>query len=189
MIEVSITLGIQLTVGKVILDPGEIRGVGDWYNPSLCIPIKIQLYPTIKSEQFALIRLNASLHLAQTQDVTNQFGAKVSYDLIYNLPIITPTWTAPSEERVQLLFNLTHEQIKQLEDLRHKPGSYLYLYLEPIIVRTRQIEQAYLTLGGQQVGIGSQSDIAYLWLAAIGTLAIKTAEMKSAANILPGIAS
>jgi hypothetical protein len=77
VIEASIILGSQLMVGKVIVDPGEIRGVGDWYNPSLYIPIKIQLYPTKKSEQLALIRLNASIHLAQTQDITNQLGAKV----------------------------------------------------------------------------------------------------------------
>ncbi len=187
MSEANITLGSQFPIGKVILDPREIQGVGGWYNPYLHIPIKIQLYAREEGEQIALIRLTASLHLTEHQSPTNQFGAKVSYDLIYNLPNRSLIGTAPSEGGAQLLFSLTHEQIKQLEDLRHTPNSNLYLHLEPIVVRIRQTEQAFLTLGNQQVSIGLQSDLAYPWLAAIGTLCIETAEMKWAENIFPGI--
>src|SRR5947209_6334644 len=97
MSEANITLSSQLTVGKVILNPREITGVGGWYNPCLHMPIRVQLYPTKKEEQIALIRLTASLHLTEYQDITNQFGAKVSYDLIYNMPNRSTTGTAPSE--------------------------------------------------------------------------------------------
>lgn len=187
MSEANITLGSNITVGKVTLDPTEIKGVGGWHNPYLHIPIKIQLYAREKGERIALIRLTASLHLTELQDISNQFGARVSYDLIYNLPNRSLDGTNPSEGGAQLLFGLTHEQIKQLEDLRHEPNSNLYLRLEPIIVRLRQTEQAYLTLGNQQVNIGLQSDLEYLWLADIGALRIPTAEMKWAEKIFPGI--
>ncbi len=140
MSEAAITVGNQYPVGKVILDPREIRGAGDWHNPYLCIPIKIQIYAREEGEFIALIRLTASLHLTEYKGINNQFGAKVSYDLIYNLPNRSLIGTTPSEGDVQLLFSLTHEQIKQLDDLRHKPNSILYLHLEPIIVRIRQTE-------------------------------------------------
>ncbi len=179
MSEAAITIGNSLTVGKVILDPKEIRGTGGWFNPYLHIPIKIQMYVREQGEQIALIRLTASLHLKETKDVNNQFGARVSYDLIYNLPNRSTVGTNPNEGGAQLLFSLTHEQIKQLDDIRHEPNSILYLHLEPIIVRIRQAEQ--------RVGISQQSDFVYLWLAEIGTLRIDTAEMKWADNIFPGI--
>jgi hypothetical protein len=186
MSEADITLQ-GITVGKAILNLREIQGVGGWHNPYLHMPIKIQIFPTKKEEQIALIRLTASLHLTENPSPTNQFGARVSYDRVFNLPNVSPTGTAPSEGGAQLLFSLTHEQIKQLEDLRHMPNSNLYLYLEPIIARLSGTEQAYLTLGDQKHGIGSQSNLAYLWLATIGTLRIETAEMKWAENIFPGI--
>src|SRR5947209_1248328 len=110
MSEASITLGITLTIGKIIVNPKDIRGVGGWHNPYLHIPIKIQLYTRAKGEQIALIRLTASLHFTENPDVTNQFGAKISYDFINNLPIRSSTWTAPPEGGAQLLFSLTHEQ-------------------------------------------------------------------------------
>jgi hypothetical protein len=184
--EASITLGITLTIGKVIVNPKEIRGVGGWHNPYLHIPIKTQLYPREKGEQIALIRLTASLHLTENQDITNQFGTKISYDFINNLPNRSSTSTTPSEGGAQLLFSLTHEQIKQLEDLRHKPNSNLYLYLEPVIARMKHTDGANLTFGDYQEGV-LQVDFSYLWVAAIGTLRLETAEMKWAENIFPGI--
>src|SRR5438093_1295218 len=119
MSESDITLS-NTTVGKIILDSREITGEGGWHNPYLHIPIKIQLYPTKKEERIALIRLTASLHLAEVPAPTNQFGAQVICDQLYNLPNISPIGTAPWNGGAQLLFNLTHAQIKQLEDLRHK---------------------------------------------------------------------
>lgn len=187
MSEADITLGSNITVGKVILDPTEIKGVGGWHNPYLHIPIKIQLYASQKEECIAIIRLTASLQLTELQDITKQFGARVSYDLIYNLPNRSLDGTAPSEGGAQLLIGLTHEQIKQLEDLRHEPSSNLYLRLEPIIVRLRQTEEAYIALGNRQVNIGLQSDFAYLWLADIRALRIPMSEMKWAKKIYPGI--
>jgi len=185
--EASITLENQLTtVGKVILDPRNIQGVGGWHNPCLKIPIRIQLYTREKGEQIALIRLTASLYFTETQNITTQFGAKVSYDYINNLQNRSTIWAYPSEAGAQLLFNLTHEQIKQLEDLRHKPNSNLFLHLEPIIARVKPTEQAFLTVGNQQVGV-QQIDFAYLWTAAIGALRIETAEMKWTDNIFPNI--
>ncbi len=176
-----------ISVGKAIVNPREIQGVGGWHNPYLHIPIKIQIFPTKKEEQIALIRLTASLHLTENPSPTDQFGARVSYDQVFNLPNVSPTGTAPSEGGVQLLFSLTHEQIKELEDLRHTPNSNLYLYLEPVIARMSETGQAYLTLGDQKHSIGLQSNLAYLWLATIGTLRIETAEMRWAENIFPGI--
>src|SRR5947209_17552288 len=97
MSEASITIGNTLTVGKVILNPKDIQGVGGWHNPYLHIPIKIQLYPRAKGELIALIRLTASLHFTQINAVDNQFGAKVSYDFINQLPNKSTVGEAPSE--------------------------------------------------------------------------------------------
>jgi len=35
--------------------------------------------------------------------------------------------------RLDLHFNLTHAQLKALENMRQEPGKYLYLRLEPVI--------------------------------------------------------
>ncbi len=186
MRDAPITIGINSTVGKVIVNPKDIQGMGDWHNPYLHIPLKIQFYPRPKGEYIALIRLTASLHLAETHDITNQFGAQVSYDFINNLSNRSYGGTAPSEGGARLLFSLTHKQIKQLEDLRHNPNSKLYLYLEPIVTRVQFIEDAYLMQGEYKQDV-QQANLSYLWQAAIGTLSIDTAEMKWTENILPNI--
>src|SRR5260370_26035012 len=91
------------------------------------------------------------------------------------------------ESEGKLVFSLTHERIKQLDDIRHTPGSVLFLHVEAIIVRLKQTEQAVLTLGEQRASIGLLSDFVYPWLAGIGTLRLETAEMKWTENIFPGI--
>ncbi len=187
MSEAAITVGSQISVGKVIVDPAKIQGVGGWHNPYLHIPIKIQIFPTKKDEQIALIRLTASLHLTETIDINNQFGDRISYDLLFNMPNRSLVGTAPSEGGAQLLFSLTHEQIKLLDDIRHRPNSNLFLHLEPVVVRLRQTEQAILTLGEQRTNIGNLSDFVYPWLAEIGKLRIETAEMKWTESIFPDI--
>jgi hypothetical protein len=187
MSEATITIGNQLPVGKVILDPREIKGAGSKYNPYLCIPIKIQMYARNEGEHVALIRITASLHLTKTIDINNQFGDRVSYDLLNNMPNRSTVSTIPSEGGTQLLFSLTHEQIKQLDDIQHTTGSILFLHLEPIVVRIRQTEQAVLTQGEHRASIGLFSEFVYSWLADIGTLRIETAEMKWTENIFPNI--
>ena len=187
MSEAAITVGNGIPVGNVIVDPGAIKGVGSWHNPYLYIPIKIQMYGRKEGEHVALIRLTATLHLKETIDINNQFGDRVVYDLLFNMAHRSTVATKPAEGDVQLLFSLTHEQIKQLDDIRRTPGSDLFLHLEPIIVRLRQTEQAVLTLGEQRANVSQQSDFAYYWLASIGTLRINTAEMKWAEDIFPNI--
>lgn len=186
MREAPITIGINSTIGKIIVDPETIQGLGDWHNPYLHIPLKIQFYPRPKGEYIALIRLTASLHLAESHDITNQFGAQVSYDFINNLSNRSYSGTAPSEGGARLLFSLTHQQIKQLEDLRSMPKSKLYLYLDPIVARVQFTEDAYLMQGEYKQDV-QQADLSYLWQAAIGTILIDTAEMKWTENILPNI--
>ena len=186
MSEANITLN-SIPVGKVTLDPRTIQGAGSWHNPYLCIPIKIQIYAREEGEHLALIRLTASLHLTETIDINNQFGDRVGYDLLYNMPHKSSVGSVPSEGGIQLLFSLTHAQIKQLDDIRHRPNQTLFLRLEPIIARIKQTEQVFLTLGTQQYGIGLLSDFVYPWLADIGTLRIETAEMKWAESIFPNI--
>lgn len=186
MSEAPITIGINSTVGKVIVNPEDIQGMGDWHNPYLHIPIKVQFYPRAKGEQIALIRLTASLHLVESHDITNQFSSQISYDFINNLSNRSYGGIAPFEGGTRLLFSLTHEQIKHLEDLRHKPNSKLYLYLDPIVARVKFIEDAYLMQGEYKQGV-QQADLSYLWQAAIGTLSIDIAEMKWTENILPNI--
>ncbi len=86
MSEAAITIGNGIPVGNVIVDPRAIKGAGSWYNPYLYIPIKIQMYARNDGEHVALIRLTASLHLTEIIDINNQFGDRVSYDLLYNMP-------------------------------------------------------------------------------------------------------
>ena len=184
MREAPITIGTNSTVGKVIVNPEEIQGMGDWHNPSLHIPLKIQFHARPKGEYIALIRLTASLHFLESHDITNQFGAQVSYDFINNLS--NRSYIYPFEGGARLLFPLTHEQIKQLEDLRHKPNSHLFLYLDPIIARVQFKEGAYLMQGEYKQDV-LQADFSYLWQAAIGTLSIDTSAMKWTENILPNM--
>ena len=187
MSEAAITIGNGIPVGNVIVDPRAIKGVGGWYNSYLCIPIKIQMYARNDGEHVALIRLTASLHLTEIIDINNQFGDRVVYDLLFNMAHRSTVATKPAEGDVQLLFSLTHEQIKQLDDIRRTPASPLFLHLEPIVVALRQTEQAVLTLGEQRANVSLLSDFAYYWLSSIGTLRIETAEMKWIESIFPGI--
>lgn len=187
MSEAPLTIGNGTPVGNVIVDPSKIKGVGGWSNPYLYIPIKIQMYGRKDGEHVALIRLTATLHLKENKDINNQFGDRVSYDLLFNMAHRSTVATKPAEGDVQLLFSLTHEQIKQLDDLRHTPGGELFLHLEPIVAALRQTEPAVLTLGEQRTLVSQVSDFAYHWLASIGTLRIQTAEMKWAEDIFPGI--
>ena len=187
MSEAAITVGNGIPVGNVIVDPGAIKGVGSWHNPYLYIPIKIQMYGRKEGEHIALIRLTATMHLKETIDINNQFGDRVVYDLLFNMAHRSTVATKPAEGDVQLLFSLTHEQIKKLDDIRRTEGSELFLHLEPIVVGLRQTEQAVLTLGEQRANVSLLSDFAYYWLASIGTLRIKTAEMKWAEDIFPNI--
>ena len=187
MSEAAITIGNGIPVGNVTVDPSKIKGVGSWYNPYLHIPIKIEMYGRKEGEHIALIRLSASLHLKETIDISNQFGDRVSYDLLYNMPNRSTVATKPAESQAQLLFSLTHEQIKQLDDIRRTPGNDLFLHLEPIVVALRQTEQAVLTLGEQRANVSLLSDFAYYWLSRIEALRIQTAEMKWVDSIFPGI--
>ncbi len=86
MEEVDIRISHQL-VGKVRLDPAEIKGEGGEYDPRLVIPIKVELYQQANKHQIAIVRLSASLHLNEHSDPSNQFAAKISYDTIYNMPM------------------------------------------------------------------------------------------------------
>src|SRR6266700_8140195 len=111
MSEAAITIGNGIPVGNVIVDPSKIKGVGSWYNPYLCILIKIQMYGRKDGEHVALIRLTASMHLKETIDINNQFGDKVSYDFIFNMAYRSTVATKPAEGDVQLLFSLTHVHV------------------------------------------------------------------------------
>ena len=128
MSEAAITIGKGIPVGNVIVDPGAIKGVGSWHNPYLCVPIKIQMYGRKEGEHVALIRLTASLHLTEIIVINNQFGDRVVYDLLFNMAHRSTVATKPAEGDVQLLFSLTHEQIKKLDDIRRMPASLLLSY-------------------------------------------------------------
>jgi len=133
MEEGNIGLGsMGMGIGKVSLDPTEIRGEGGEHDPRLVIPIKIVMYQNAREHQLVITRLSASLHLNRPPDPGNQFASRVSYDLIYNMPIASHIGI--SESQLELRFNLTHPQIKALEYMRHQTDKNLYLRLDPIIV-------------------------------------------------------
>ena len=86
MEEVDIRVS-NMGVGKVRLDPAEIRGEGGEHDPRLVIPIKVELYQQSPEHQIAILRLSAPLHLDQYPNHSNQFASTISYDTIYNMPL------------------------------------------------------------------------------------------------------
>jgi hypothetical protein len=123
----------NMGVGKVRLDPADIRGEGGEHDPRLVVPIKIELHQQVLEHQIAIIHLSASLHLDQYPSENNQFALKISYDTLYNMPLRSVK-NGPSNCGLDLCFSLTHAQLKVLENMRHESGKNLYLRLDPVIV-------------------------------------------------------
>src|SRR5258708_38779263 len=103
----------SMGVGKVRLDLAKIRGEGGEHDPQLVIPIDIELYQQSREVQIFIVRLSASLHLDQNTDNSTQFSSRVSYDLMYNIPMRS-LHTGPSTGNLDLRFTLTHAQLKAL---------------------------------------------------------------------------
>lgn len=195
-VEGAITIS-TMTVGKVRLDPTAIRGEGNEYDPRLVIPIKIELYQQPSEHQIAIIRLSASLHFSEAVGQNNQFTSTIHYDTTYNMPIRSVNY-GTSESTPELHFNLTHAQLKALENMRHEPGKTLYLRIQPLIVQNEYDEKPTYNRNattGQAVSIvddwsrltGISSRIAVFWISAIGMLRLNLAEMKWAEQIFPGM--
>ncbi len=194
MEEAAIRLS-NIGIGKIRLDVAEIRGEGGEHDPRLVIPIKIELDQQALEHQVIIARLSASLHLDQSPAHSNQFAAKVSYDLIYNMPIRSLVGGASSTP-LELRFSLTHAQLKALENMRHQPGKNLYLRLDPVIVWNKhtgnaddRIHGGVSTLGedGWDVLVGMFSDFAFFWLPTIEMLRLELAAMNWAEKIFPNI--
>jgi len=195
MEEVDIKLH-EMPIGKVRLDPTEVRGEGGEYNPRLVIPIKIELGPQPQGHQIAIIRLSASLHLGENPDPDNQFASKVDYNLIYNISMCSrPVGVSPYSKNLH--FNLTHAQLKALEGIRHEQGKILYLYLEPVIVwnmhtgnTTEVVDGEVVSTqkeGGWSQHVGAFSYLALFWFPKIEKLRLDLAVMNWAEKIFPGV--
>lgn len=122
----------HIGIGKVRLDPAEIRGEGGEHDPRLVMPVKMELNQQPLEHQIIIVRLSASLHLSQYPALSNQFASRVSYDLIYNMSMRSQVGGI-SDSIQEFHFNLTHAQLKELENMRHQPGKNLYLHLDPVI--------------------------------------------------------
>ena len=195
MEEAAIRLGSGIGIGKIRLDPTEIKGEGDEYDPRLVIPIKIELNQQPLEHTIVIVRLSASLHLNQSPAQSNQFGARASYDLIYNMPIRSVP-NGVSDTPLELRFNLTHAQLKALENMRHQPGENLYLCLDPIIAWAKHTGNSddrmfggISTLGDGKwdIRVGLFSDFAFFWLPKIDTLRLDLSAMDWAKKIFPGL--
>ena len=186
----------SLGVGKVRLDLAKIRGEGGEHDPQLVIPIDIELYQQSREHQIFLIRLSASLHLDQNTDYSTQFSSRVSYDLIYNIPMRS-VHTGPSNGGLDLRFNLTHAQLKALENMRQQAGKCLYLRLDPVIGWNKHTgnsmelrEGKYVSTVGEDgwpPDAGLFSYLAFFLLPKIGTLTLDLAAMNWVEKIFPGM--
>ena len=193
-VESPITINNMSSIGKVRLDPTAIRGEGNEYDPRLVVPIKVELYQQPPKHQIVILRLSASLHLSESVGQTNQFASKIHYDTICNMPMRSLN-RGTNESTPELHFNLTHAQLKALENMRHEQGKILYLRLEPIIAWNRftgnSIDrvngETTLSAGGWSTDVGIFSEFAVFWLPAVGTLRLNLAEMKWAEQIFPGM--
>src|SRR6266567_530901 len=102
-----------------------------------------------------------------------------------------------NQNDMQLRFNLTHAQLKALENMRHEPGRNLYLYLEPVIVGDVYEEKPTYTRNAtdQTVSVGDEwsryagvpAHFAFYWLPTIGTLRLNLAKMEWVTAIFPGM--
>lgn len=184
----------NMGVGKVRLDPAEIRGEGGAHDPRLVVPIKVELHQQTLEHQIAILRVAASLHLDQYPQHSNQFASTISYDTLYNMPLRSVN-LGSSTGSLDLCFGLTHAQLKALENVRHQAGKNLYLRLDPIIVwnkhtgNSQGIAGGVSTLGegGWDVNAGMFSEVAFFWLPSVGTLRLDVAAMDWVEKIFPGM--
>ncbi len=185
-----------LGVGKVRLDVAKIRGEGGEHDPQLVIPIDIELSQQPREHQIFLVRLSASLHLDQHTDHSTQFSSIISYDLMYNIPMRS-VHTGPSNGPLDLRFNLTHAQLKALENMRQQPGKYIYLRLDPVIGWNKHTGNSMELREGQYISTrgedgwpsdaGLFSYLAFFLLPKIGTLPLDLAAMNWVEKIFPGM--
>src|SRR5258708_8173599 len=113
MEEVEIRVS-QALVGKVQLDPAEIKGEGGEHDPRLVVPIKVELQQHSPGHQIIIVRLSASLHLDQNAFPNNQFASKVIYEPTYDMQMRSLSGSA-NTSRPELRFSLTPAQLKALE--------------------------------------------------------------------------
>ena len=194
MEESHIRLG-NIAIGTVQLDPAEIKGEGGEYDPRLVIPIKIELNPQPKERQIVIVRLSASLHLDHATGHGDQFASKASYELANDMSINSVPG-APNKRSLDVCFNLTHAQLKTLENRRHEEGKALYLRLEPVIAWNKHTgnvdDRPYggnstLQEGGWDINAGMFSDFAFFWLPTIGRLRLDLTKMDWVKAIFPGM--
>ena len=184
----------HLGVGKVRLDPADIRGEGGEHDPRLVIPIKIEIYQQPLKHQIAIIHLDATLHTSEHPNDSNQFALQYSSDRLYNMPLRS-TVGGSSTTDIELRFSLTHAQLKALENMRHEAGKNLHLRIDPVVVWIKHTGNnqglvagtSTLEEDGWDVNAGMFSDFAFFWLPRVGTLRLNLAGMDWVGKIYPGM--
>jgi hypothetical protein len=182
-------------IGTVQLDSTEIRGEGGAHDPRLVLPIKVELNQQPKEQQIVIIRLSASLHLDHATGHSDQFASKVSYDLFNSLSMCS-SHTGSSKHHLDICFNLTHAQLKALENRRHEQGKDLYLRLEPIVAWNKHTgnqlslspdDVSTLQEGGWDSNVGMFSEFAFFWLPKVEKIRLDFAKIDWVGKIFPGM--
>jgi hypothetical protein len=194
MEEVDIRVS-QTLVGKVQLDPAEIRGEGGEYDPRLVILIRVELQQQSPEHQIIITRLSASLHLDQNAFPNNQFASKTVYEPTYDMQMRS-LYGSANVMRPEFRFSLTHAQLKVLENMRHESGKSLYLKLEPVITWNKHTvnndslsDPSRRTLGehGWDTNFGLISELWFFWQSTIWPLRLDFTKMQWTTAIFPGM--
>jgi hypothetical protein len=78
----DIKAGLSRVVGQIEIDPGGLRGEAGPLEPRLVIPLSVVMNPRPPGEMLALLRLNGTLHLGDSNNPATQVGLPATVDLL-----------------------------------------------------------------------------------------------------------
>jgi hypothetical protein len=150
------------------------------------------------NHQIALIRLTATLHLADPNSPASRIGTNASLNLMENMPCRSVPGGSSSHTPV-LYFDLTHEQIQALERARHDgpTGRFsLYLRFQGTLAWLRHTGNSQGISPGEVSTIGEDgwspsagmfSEMRLFWNTTIPDLRIEVEPSVWVDNVLPGL--
>jgi hypothetical protein len=196
--EGDIKVGLSRSVGRIRVDPGQIRGEAGPFDPRLVVPVSLEMQQRPAEQMIALTGLTGYLHLGESNNATTQIGLPAALNLMRGMPVRSvPGGSSPFV--IDMRFQLSLAAVHRLEIARHSnPDSDFTLNLRfegPLVwirntygearVSPRQPPPAEAEDPfGLQLGL--HSDLSYFWTTDIDSLRLQIDASVWINQVLPG---
>ena len=192
----DILVGGSRIVGRIRVDPGAIRGENGPHDPTLVVPIAIEMGTQPAGRMLALVRLQSRLHLTPPGGAGAPLGPPATLDLMDGLHARSLPQGQPSHT-VDLRFPLTTARVERLERTRHAaaPGGFgLRFAFEGVVAWLRTTygqgtqptpEVAPPSPWGLELGL--HSDLVVFWTTRIHEVWVGIETSAWVDRVLPGL--